>query len=208
MGAYLTISSPIDIEITVRRSRFIASLRSAKDRAEFDVALKKIQSAYPRATHYCWAYRFDSRPMTEHSSDAGEPSGSAGRPILGVLKRHSLVNTAAVVTRYFGGVKLGVKGLIDAYSASAEEAVASAAIIEDEPRVVIKFASPYSLYSIIANLASSFGDDLDLEADFSEDVSGRLVVKESVLDPLTGTLQKLSNEDVRFKFHVELPDLK
>ena len=89
-GQYYSIAKNIDAEITIQRSRFIASLRKAKNREEVDSALKEIALSYPKASHYCWAYRFVGDPMLEHSSDAGEPSGTAGRPILGALKKYSL----------------------------------------------------------------------------------------------------------------------
>ena len=100
---------------------------SADEAAEI---IKKFPEIYPKANHHCWAYRIGTGTALEHCSDAGEPSGTAGRPILGVIKRHELTNTLIVVTRYFGGIKLGVRGLIDAYKAAAELAVEQAGAVE------------------------------------------------------------------------------
>ena len=124
-NTWLGIRKNNDTEITVKHSRFIASLRSVATAEEVARALKEIYTLYPRATHYCYAYRLGAEAKDEYGSDAGEPSGTAGRPILGALKRHDLTNTLLVVTRYFGGVKLGVPGLISAYGDAAE------AVIED-----------------------------------------------------------------------------
>ena len=121
-----------DVELTVKRSRFIASLRIVLSAQSANALIKTFPALYPKANHHCWAYRIVSGGPSEHCSDDGEPSGTAGRPILGVLKRHSLDNTLLVVTRYFGGVKLGVRGLIEAYGEAAEAAARSSGTIEME----------------------------------------------------------------------------
>ncbi|ACM23077.1 MULTISPECIES: IMPACT family protein [Thermotoga] len=117
-----TVVSPHSERINVKRSEFYATVFPVKDEKDFRKKLKEISKR--DATHNCWAYRiFSTEGILEHYSDDGEPGGTAGRPILGVLKKHNLMNTAIVVTRYFGGVKLGVRGLIEAYSTAAELAV-------------------------------------------------------------------------------------
>lgn len=114
-------SKETDAELTIKRSRFIGSVRSVLNAEQVQLRLKTITEKYPKATHYCWAYRFGAgNSLIEHCSDAGEPAGTAGRPILGAIKRAALENTLIVVTRYFGGVKLGVRGLINAYSDTAQ----------------------------------------------------------------------------------------
>ena len=121
-----------DAEFTEKRSRFIGSVRTVLSADEAAEIIKKFPEIYPKANHHCWAYRIGTGTALEHCSDAGEPSGTAGRPILGVIKRHELTNTLIVVTRYFGGIKLGVRGLIDAYKAAAELAVEQAGAVEME----------------------------------------------------------------------------
>ena len=117
-----------EAEITEKHSRFLASVRTITSKEDVPKLLKEIMALYPRATHYCYAYRMGTQAQDEYASDAGEPSGTAGRPILGVLKRHNLTNTLLVVTRYFGGVKLGVPGLITAYGEAAEAGIAASSI--------------------------------------------------------------------------------
>lgn len=119
-----------DAELVVKRSRFIASLRITLDAEAAAAALKTFPALYPKANHHCWAYRIGAG--LEHCSDDGEPGGTAGRPILGALKRRSLNNSLLVVTRYFGGIKLGVRGLIEAYGQAAELAVSLAGTVEME----------------------------------------------------------------------------
>lgn len=126
---WLSIKKNAEAEITEKRSRFIASVRTVASRVDVQSALKEIMTLYPRATHYCYAYRIGAQAQDEYGSDAGEPSGTAGRPILGVLKRHELTNTLLVVTRYFGGVKLGVPGLIAAYGEAAEAGIRASNIV-------------------------------------------------------------------------------
>ena len=119
-----------DVEMTVKRSRFIGSVRTVLSADEAAELIKSFPTLYPKANHHCWAYRVGIDSPLEHCSDAGEPAGTAGRPILGTLKRHMLENTLNGVTRYFGGIKLGVRGLIEAYGESAELAVAEAGTVE------------------------------------------------------------------------------
>lgn len=133
-------SKEIDTELTIKRSRFIGSVRSVLNAEQAQLQLKAITEKYPKATHYCWAYRFGSgNSLIEHCSDAGEPAGTAGRPILGAIKRAELENTLIIVTRYFGGVKLGVRGLIDAYGEAAQLAANAC-----EPRTM-EFCVPLML---------------------------------------------------------------
>ncbi|WP_245743145.1 IMPACT family protein [Desulfobacula phenolica] len=109
--------------IKIRRSVFICSLEfvdSIENAKEF---ISRISKENKTATHNCWAYVLGDKGEIFHCSDAGEPSGTAGKPILNTLKSHCMTNIAAVVTRHFGGVKLGVRGLIEAYSASVKETI-------------------------------------------------------------------------------------
>ena len=108
--------------LKIKRSIFIASASFVKDESEAKAFISKISSEFKDATHNCWAYRIGE---LEHSSDAGEPSGTAGRPILSSIKSLRLDRVAVVVTRYFGGVKLGIRGLIEAYSAAAHQVLNS-----------------------------------------------------------------------------------
>lgn len=116
------------VEMTEKRSRFIAAVRVARTPLEAKEAVREIASARPDANHHCWAYRVGV-PPSEYYSDAGEPSGTAGKPILGAIQRAGTTNTVVVVTRYFGGIKLGVRGLIEAYGASARKALEAAGAV-------------------------------------------------------------------------------
>ena len=119
---FLEPAAEIEIEMTEKRSRFIAAVRMARTPPEAKEAVRQIASARPDANHHCWAYRVGLPPV-EYYSDAGEPAGTAGKPILGAIQRAGMTNTVVVVTRYFGGIKLGVRGLIEAYGAAARKAL-------------------------------------------------------------------------------------
>ena len=123
--SFIAPAKEIDVELTVKRSRFIGSVRISLDPDEASEKIKGFPEIFPKANHHCWAYRIGTENILEHCSDAGEPAGTAGRPILGMLKRHSLQNTLLVVTRYFGGIKLGAGGLVRAYTGSVSKAVQS-----------------------------------------------------------------------------------
>ena len=107
-------------EIIIHKSKFITIITPINSKEEITKILNKVKKEYKDATHYCFAYIIDSE---EKCDDNGEPSGTAGLPILKVLKINNLTNVLCLVVRYFGGIKLGAGGLIRAYSTSASEAL-------------------------------------------------------------------------------------
>ena len=121
----LTLKKSASFEETIKKSRFIGHAARVTSQAE---SLDFYQSVSdPQATHNCWAWRID---FQVRSSDDGEPSGTAGRPMLNVIERRELENVMVVVTRYFGGIKLGVGGLVRAYSGTTAKCLDRAGIIE------------------------------------------------------------------------------
>ena len=122
----IIIAKNIRTEKTIRKSRFICSLQRAESEEEAKSFIKDIKKEYWDATHNCSAYIIDEQQ--QRSNDDGEPSGTAGIPMLEVLRKQQVVQVAAVVTRYFGGVKLGAGGLIRAYSGAVAQALAEAGL--------------------------------------------------------------------------------
>jgi uncharacterized YigZ family protein len=110
--------------IKIKRSVFICTLEYVESMEQAKAFISRITKENKTANHNCWAYIMGEKAQTFHSSDAGEPSGTAGKPMLNTLQSHEMTNIAAVVTRHFGGVKLGVRGLIEAYGESVESAIA------------------------------------------------------------------------------------
>jgi len=129
-------------------------------RHEVDALLQRVKDDHPGATHYCYAYRIVSASGTEideFSTDAGEPLGSAGAPLLGALRRLELVNRAVVTARFYGGTKLGIPGLIEAYSHGANEALASVAIGEWTPMLRWQLKVPYPQVERVKGSVSKMG---------------------------------------------------
>lgn len=123
MKSYRFIDGECEVKTEIKRSVFIATIKGEVNQDEADEFVKSIKKKYPDATHNCYAYIGDELGNVTRFSDDGEPSGTAGQPILDVLRKQNIVKSAIVVTRYFGGIKLGAGGLVGAYSGSASEAV-------------------------------------------------------------------------------------
>ena len=144
-------------EIKIKRSRFIASLAYAATMEEAKAFITRISKAHHRATHNCWAYVVGEKAEICHASDAGEPAGTAGKPMLNTLKRHGMTCVAAVVTRYYGGVKLGVRGLIEAYGQAVEEAIGKAPLVSLVPTVMVRVILDYAMNDTFLSQAKSLG---------------------------------------------------
>lgn len=128
--SYRTIAAPSDASSRERSSKFLAYAYPVQTEEQVREILDTLRKKYYDATHLCYAWRLGPRGETFRANDDGEPSGTAGKPILGQLLSHELTDCLVVVVRYFGGTKLGVPGLIAAYRESAAEAIAEAAIVE------------------------------------------------------------------------------
>lgn len=127
---YKTIAAPTIGEFKDRGSKFIAYTTPLSTEADFPIFLEKIKKEHPKARHHCFAWRIGTDGNRYRANDDGEPSGTAGRPILGQIDSFGLTNVGVVVVRYFGGTLLGTSGLIAAYRESTAEAIRQA-IIED-----------------------------------------------------------------------------
>jgi len=120
---FYSIDTPRVTSIKIKRSIFICSMAPVITITEAKQFISKISKENKAANHNCWAYIIGDCGDTYHSSDAGEPSGTAGKPMLNVIQSNHMTQIAAVVTRHFGGVKLGVRGLMDAYGASVTKTI-------------------------------------------------------------------------------------
>ena len=178
---YLEPASPSTYEEKIKRSVFIADVYPCHDETEARGILAGITAKYRDATHNCRAYVLSDG--TEYSSDDGEPSGTAGKPILGAIKRSGLVNVIVVVTRYYGGVKLGVRGLIDAYGDVAAKALDMAGKVERVATVTIRITLGYNAVGNVARLLEGagavslswdYGGNVRVSADVPEDECARV----------------------------------
>ena len=123
MKSYRYIDGEYEVKIEIKRSIFIATVKGELDADEAEEFVKSVRKKYPDATHNCYAYVGDELGNMTRFSDDGEPSGTAGQPILDVLRKQNIVKSAIVVTRYLGGIKLGAGGLVGAYSDTASKGV-------------------------------------------------------------------------------------
>ncbi len=140
---YRTLQAAARAERTVDGSRFLAEARPIDDRAAVDACLDAVRERAPKATHYCSAFRLGRHGDDFHYDDDGEPSGTAGRPILQQIDARGLTNTIVVVTRYFGGTELGTGGLARAYGNAAAAALDRAPIVEHVVRTPIRLRFAY-----------------------------------------------------------------
>lgn len=134
-----------------RGSKFLAFAFPVKSEAEGQSTLQKIKKDHPKARHYCTAFRMFPEGSLERINDDGEPSGSAGKPMLGQLIKHNLYNAMVVVVRYFGGTKLGVPGLIEAYKSSAATAIEAGTFITQKVYTTYKITMEYEKLPLLTN---------------------------------------------------------
>lgn len=143
---YLTIKENTKHELVIKKSRFICSLARVTDEDEAKQFIEQISTEHRKATHNCFAYMLGDDDHIQRESDNGEPSGTAGVPILESLQLTHVHDVCAVVTRYFGGIKLGAGGLIRAYSNVTSEALHQAGIVQRVEQALLKVEVPYKLH--------------------------------------------------------------
>lgn len=130
---YLTITQALSCEFKDKGSKFIAFASPVRSQNDIKQYLTQIKELHPKATHHCYAYRLGLDKLTNYrANDDGEPSGTAGKPILGQIDSKQLTNLIVIVVRYFGGTKLGVPGLINAYKSSTKMVLEQADIVEQQ----------------------------------------------------------------------------
>lgn len=187
---YLTIKSPATTEITIERSRFIGHCRSVINETEAKSFIAAIRDEHAQATHNCYAYRIGTHdPYFEYFNDHGEPAGTAGKPILGAIQRLNLTNVAVVITRYFGGKKLGVRGLIEAYGAAASRVLEQAGNLLMIPKFTIRLTYAYPEHSTMMYRFQQAGAEV-LETVYTEKVMVRLSIPEANRETVNGLLSE------------------
>lgn len=185
---YKTIKNDGICEEDIKKSRFICQLKRISTEDEGRQFIAEVKKEHYKATHSCSAMIVGEDALIKRSSDDGEPSGTAGVPMLTVLEKQGLTNVVAVVTRYFGGIKLGAGGLIRAYSGSVANALKEIGIVEVKEQEGLKITLTYPQYQVFANFLqaenlqecdTTFLEQVTtfiyLDADAVEDVSQRLI---------------------------------
>lgn len=157
MSTYNTIAAPTEGKYTEKMSKFLAFAHPVTTSAEAKEVVALYQNKYHDARHVCWAYMVGSARTDYMSNDNGEPSGTAGKPILGQINSFDLSDVVIVVVRYFGGIKLGTSGLIGAYRQAARLALEAATVIERKDMTTITFTFPYLVMNDVMRLTKSSG---------------------------------------------------
>ena len=205
--ALFTIVKDFRQEIVIEKSRFICTLKKVHSEAEAQEFIKTIKKEFWDATHNCSAYIVDE--MAQRSSDDGEPSGTAGLPMLEVLRKNKLTNTAAVVTRQFGGIKLGAGGLVRAYTNSVAEAVKATGIAQKV--LVSKFSFMYDLNEVGKILNILYQQQLFEIADVEYGLKAKVILKMKDSDKetaeawLTESLNKVVQLEREGSEFIEVP---
>lgn len=180
-------------EQEIKHSRFIATVIPAASVADAKALIATIAARYPDATHNCWAFVVGVGPQAEIGmSDDGEPGGTAGRPMLQVLQGSGIGDVAAVVTRYFGGIKLGSGGLVRAYGGTLQKALNDLPTREQVLRRTGMVTVDYSLYEQLRRLLATFDARIDDEQ-FAEQVTLLLALPLDRWDACGAAITELSN---------------
>ncbi|MED1862441.1 YigZ family protein [Fictibacillus nanhaiensis] len=151
LANYLAVKNEGQHEIVIEKSRFIAHIARATTEEEAQAFIQKIKKEHNSATHNCSAYLIGETDNIQKANDDGEPSGTAGVPMLEVLKKRELKDTVAVVTRYFGGIKLGAGGLIRAYGKSVSEGLNHIGVVERQLQQIVHITVDYTLLGKMEN---------------------------------------------------------
>ena len=158
--SFRTITTPSEAKFTEKMSRFLSFAFHVKTADEARERVKEIAKKYYDARHVCWAYMLGPQRLDSMSNDNGEPSGTAGKPILGQINSFGLTDIVIVVVRYFGGIKLGTSGLIVAYREAAKLAIEAAEIIECHDMDTITFTFPWQAMNDVMKIVK--GGDVDV----------------------------------------------
>lgn len=169
MTEYIVPYQDAESEFTEKRSRFITHLYKVETEVEARARIEEMKKKYYDARHNCWCYLLQEGGVVRYSDD-GEPQGTAGMPMLDVLRRENLTNVLCVVTRYFGGVLLGTGGLVRAYTKSTQLALENAGINEVNRYAVVLITCPYSLLGTVQNLLPEHNCIVE-ETDYAADVT-------------------------------------
>ncbi|WP_079527237.1 YigZ family protein [Halobacillus hunanensis] len=151
LESYYTVNYLGSEELTIQKSRFIGHVKRCETEDEAQSFIESMKKQYKDATHNCSAYMIGEHDLIQKANDDGEPSGTAGVPMLEVLKKMGLKDTAVVVTRYFGGTKLGAGGLIRAYSSTTSEAIKATGVVKRELMQTMKVSIDYTLLGKVEN---------------------------------------------------------
>ena len=192
---YVTFKKNGTVQEEIKKSKFICHVKRVFSEEEARDFINAIKKEHYKATHNCSAFIIGEQSDIKRTSDDGEPSGTAGVPMLGVLENHHITNSCVVVTRYFGGIKLGAGGLIRAYAGSVAQAVREIGLVEIKEQVVLGITLTYSQYQEFANFLK---DNQLVEQDpmFTDQVTTTIFVDKEDTPSITAALVEFYNGKV------------
>lgn len=191
--SYVGLASAGEAEIVIKKSRFLGFAWPVADADEAEGLIQRLREAHREARHVCFAYRLGLEQDVMKSSDDGEPSGTAGRPILEVLLQRGVHGALVAVVRYFGGVLLGAPGLVRAYSQAASRAVDAAGTVVMVPHLRFRAAMPYTLLGRFRHVVGEMGG-VEEEAQYGEDVELTVVLPGKAWPSLLSQLDSFGPE--------------
>lgn len=197
MNSYKTIKQPAREEYVINKSRFIGHACPCQTEEQALAFLKRIREEYRDATHNCYAYVIGENAGIMRYSDDGEPGGTAGLPMMEVLKARGVVNLCVVVTRYFGGILLGAGGLVRAYSHSCALALDAAHVSIMELTQRVLFDVPYPLWDKFSYAMQSLPCILE-RSEFQSSVDATLLIRANDLERVTQQITALSDGKIDF----------
>ena len=192
---YRTIKEDGQVQEEIKKSRFICHAKRVYNEEEARDFISAIKKEHYKATHNCSAFIVGERSEIKRTSDDGEPSGTAGVPMLGILENHNLTNVCVVVTRYFGGIKLGAGGLIRAYAGSVALAVKEIGIIEIKEQAGIQIHMTYAQYQEYGNFLKEH-NLIELETNFTDQVDTMIFIDKEKKNGIKADLIEFFNGKV------------
>lgn len=194
---YLTISKPSEGLFKDRGSKFLAFAYPVSNEDEIKIIQEQLRSDYHDARHHCYAYMLGKDKDVFRANDDGEPSSTAGKPILGQIRSHDLTNILIVVIRYFGGTKLGVSGLINAYKTAADEALKNAKIIKKTLHDIYKLKFDYPEMNEIMRIMKEEQIE-QIDQSFELSCSITLALRKADVDKVLSKFDRVENLKIEF----------
>lgn len=196
---YFTVLNPAVVEVVEKKSRFIAAVKHIEDETEAIGFINDLKAKHWDASHNVYSYYIGGNNIIQRFSDDGEPSGTAGLPVLDVIKKNGVQDLVIVVTRYFGGTLLGAAGLIRAYSKSAALAIENAVIIKRQLCTLITITAEYTLFGKLQNFLMAKGYTIR-NIVYNQDVEVNVFVKIDEVDIFSESIIEITNARAILEF--------
>jgi uncharacterized YigZ family protein len=193
-----TIQNPTSSRYREKGSKFIGYLFPVSSTDNFENELQKIKSKYPDATHHCYGWRINPNNIEEFAQDDGEPSGTAGLPILNQLKSFEVINCGCIVVRYYGGTNLGKSGLIQAYGHTTKLCLEKASLVKLIPTQNFQIRYPYGQQSQIDQLKNQFNLK-EINAEYLETITLDIACHAKQAEEFLAALERLQHHGIQIE---------